>query len=290
MTSMQRLSRRSSSVAASGSALIALVAAGCASAPLDPMAPAPIEVPAYVQVPHPIGEDIGDIEGIFRDPRAPGPDEIAICDTKFRKLAAATRSREEILAGARELVRIEPVLQHWCFYGKMLELEGILRDPAGLIESRQRAVTDAYLYLTPVAKAFLTEYRDSRYWRIGLSRYRRLSELVFFRKVEPTPQTTSELVVASNPFAWMRPGDFSTLSVLRKYGVIDDSAAGTGAAAAPSVPPTAGDSAIPATSGESPSASSVEGTTYPAQESEIPEIPEVSGSGPGSSEGTPAQP
>jgi len=245
------------------------------------MAPAPIEAPAYVQVPHPLGENIGDIEAVFRDPKAPTADEISVCDTKFRKLAASTASRDEILTGARELVRIEPVKQHWCFYGKILELEMALRDPSGLIESRQRAVTQTYLYLIPVAKAFVTEYRDSRYWRISLARYRRISELVFFRKVEPTPQTTSELVTASNPFAWMRPGDFSSLSVLRKYGLLEDATAADPSPgepakvvpASPTPPPTASaDSLLVPAAESAPADQATEnpGEIYPANEPEIP--------------------
>jgi len=124
------------------------------------------------------------------------------------------------------------VTQHWCFYGKILELEQKLKEPERLLKGRQELVLDTFGYLTPVARAFHDEMNDSRYWRWAIQRYRWVSDRVFFQRVEPSAETTSVLVTAADPFAWVRPGASSGEGILQKYGLIPP---------APSVvlPPTA---------------------------------------------------
>ena len=124
----------------------------------------------------------------------------------------------ELIEGARELVRRDPVKYHWCFYGKILELENSLKSESYLDE-KQKSVLDVYGSLTPMGRAFMQEYHDSRYMRWGVKHYRQISEWVFYRKVELTPQATSELVEASNPFGLLRDA-VGMVPVLEKYNIV----------------------------------------------------------------------
>jgi hypothetical protein len=220
-----------------GMGVLLLSAAGCTTTLIESATPPPPKPPEWTSVPHPVGLDLGDIDAIFTvsdggTVKSPTRLELVDCDRPVRVLREKTLSKEELALGIRELVRTDPVGQHWCFYGKILTLEEQVKDPALLIRGRQEAVLSAYSYLAPVAKAFHVELNDSRYWRCAIQRYRLLSERVFFQKVEPTPETTSTLVTASNPFAWVRPGGDSDAGILKKYGIALPSAV------APPVTPT----------------------------------------------------
>jgi hypothetical protein len=140
------------------------------------------------------------------------------CDGDFKKLAALTPSHDEIKAGVRELVAADPVKYHWCFYSKVLELNGFLKNDTSYVDERQKRALDAYNFLVPVARGFMAEFQDSRYLRYSVTHYRRLSEWIFFRKLEMTPQATSELVDAANPFGLYR-APVETMSVLEKYSI-----------------------------------------------------------------------
>ena len=193
---------------------------GCSSAQVVKSPDAlPEEPPPLVQVPHPQGFDLGDVRAIFNEKGAPELETNKNCDTEYRKLLTLTQSREELKQGAREFVRNDPVKYHWCFYTKIIEMEaGLQKDT--YIEERQKRVLDTYDFLTPVAQAFQSDFHDSRYLRWAIQRYRRLSEWVFFRKVEISPQTTLEMSVIENPFAlWRQPTD-DHKPILEKYGFV----------------------------------------------------------------------
>ena len=203
---------------------LSLGIASCASAPLESAPPPPPKPPEWTAVPHPNGLDLGDIEAIFSSSsaaaaKAPTRQEVADCDRPFRSLKDKTISREELALGMRELVRTEPASQHSCFYGKLLELEQKLKQPSLVIRERQDLVLRYFEHLAPLSKAFHIELNDSRYWRMAIHRYRIMSERVFFQRVEPSPETTSVLVTATNPFSWVRPSADTDVAVLKKYGI-----------------------------------------------------------------------
>ena len=50
----------------------------------------------------------------------------------------------------------EPVKYHWCFYGKLLELEEKLKTEP-YVDVRQDRVLKTYQFLVPIAKAFAEE-------------------------------------------------------------------------------------------------------------------------------------
>jgi hypothetical protein len=193
---------------------------------------API-APAFLEVPHPQGYDLADIRAMFLDAKAPTADALKDCDQAYLKLAALTQSAEERALGAREFVKADPVTYHWCFYGKILELEDKIKSDA-YIDEKQGDVLKTYGFLVPVARGFLSEYKDSRYLRWAVKHYRVLSDVVFYRRLELTPEMTSEMVTATDPF----PADAipANQSVLSKYKI-------TPAESAPPVekllPPTA---------------------------------------------------
>ncbi len=198
--------------------ILATYGASCSSATVAPMPQLPPAPPGYVFVPHPDGPDLGDLMAIFAEKGAPSPDDIKTCDSEFAKLKTLTSSREEILQGAREFVRTDPVKYHWCFYSKVLNLEQDLMHDL-FLDQRQKAVVSAYAFLTPLARAFFIEYNDSRYLRVAVSRYRRLSEYVFYKRLEMSPALTAELSASTNPFGIERPNQKDFQGVLHKYGL-----------------------------------------------------------------------
>jgi len=192
---------------------------GCSTSQVAPLPELPPTPPDYVKVPHPEGLDIGDLVAIFTDSSAPSPDTLKTCDADFAKLRTMTNSTDELSQGAREFVRIEPVKYHWCFYGKLYQLEEQLAQDA-YIDEKQKHVLDAYIFLTPISRAFMAEYKDSRYLRWAAFRYRSLSEHVFYRKMDFTETANRELAGPVNPWGLVRPGDDTRYGVLEKYGLI----------------------------------------------------------------------
>jgi len=190
---------------------------GCSTTEVTPF-PVPTP-PVYTQVPHPVGMDLGDLSAIFGDEKAPQEKDFAKnCDVDFRKLEKLTKSRDEIFEGLRELVKQDPVTYHWCFYAKILELENDLK--AGVyVEERQKLILDAFSFLAPLARTYASEFHDSRYLRMAITRYQKWSEWIFYRKLELTPAGTSEIVKASNPFGLWRD-TLETVSVLEKYHIL----------------------------------------------------------------------
>jgi hypothetical protein len=179
----------------------------------------PPPAPPYVQVPHPQGTDIGDLMAIFVDSSAPDPQKLVGCGEDLFKLRKLTQSKDEFSRGVREMVQADPVKYHWCFYSKLLWLENQLKEDLYL-QDRQKHVLDTYAFLTPVARAFLNEFRDSRYLHWAVTRYRKLSEYVFYRRVELSPQATADLTASNAMYGMYRePGGDKTKSVLEKYGL-----------------------------------------------------------------------
>ena len=195
-----------------------ILAGGCSTTEL-PEAPPPPPIPPLLTLPQPAGSDLSDIRDLFFAKGAPTFESLKECDAPFRKLLAATSSREELAQGVRELVRHQPEKMHWCYYGQLLRLEIDLHGDL-YVDERQKRTLDTYEFVTPVARAFLTEFKDSRYLRTAVYRYRHLSEWVFFRRVDLTPKATSELVEASNPWGLLR-GTGDQAPILEKYNLLD---------------------------------------------------------------------
>jgi hypothetical protein len=176
-------------------------------------------VPVYIQAPHPEGYGIGELKAVMALRDAPVSSFAWSCDEAFARLSAATQSLEEIKQGARELVKAEPLHYHWCFYSKIASLhERLLADQ--FIDQKQKLVLETYAFLVPIARAFMAEFHDSRYLRWAVKNYRVMSEWVFYRKLELSPQLTSELVDVSNPFgAWKDITPADKESLISKYGL-----------------------------------------------------------------------
>jgi hypothetical protein len=228
-------------------ALAALLLAACSTiqsvqAPALPPAPAPV-----LDLPHPQGFGMNELKALFLDPKAPERSQIATCADTFLALSRRTELREEVRAGARELVLEKPVMHHWCFYSKLLELDEGLRK-AKLLDERQQLTLQTFSYAIATARAFQLEFRDSRYLRWAIQRYRALSPVVFQRRVELTPEATAELAVIENPFGIWKPIP-DRQSILQKYGLREEPARAAGSEPArmpASVPAPAPASAPPA--------------------------------------------
>lgn len=197
---------------------------GCSSPQVIAPLPTLPEVPKYVGVPHPAGLSLSDLRAIFLGAGAPSLESLKTCDAEYLSLKAKTEIPEELRQGARELVQLDPEKYHWCFYSKIIQLEDGLKGD-DYLDNRQKSVIDTYLFLTPIARAFLSEYQDTRYWRWAIARYRQLSEILFYRKVEPTQEVNADLAVSSkNPMAWMPKNNREPSSVLEKYGIVKSEA------------------------------------------------------------------
>ncbi len=190
---------------------------GCTTTTIAP-APAPTP-PAYTFVPHPQGMNTEDLSALFTDEKAPkDPEFVSGCDAEYRKLQGLTQSVEELAEGALELVKKDPVSYHWCFYGKILDLEKVLKSDA-FLDEKQKKILNIFDFLTPIAKSFSIAFHDNRYLLMAVRKYQKMSEWIFFRKVELTPAGTAELVQPTNPFGLWRDSGGS-FSVLEKYHLI----------------------------------------------------------------------
>lgn len=188
----------------------------CSTTEVAPVPPPKISPPEYVQVPHPAGFDVNDLAVIFQDPKALKMEAVQACDADFLKLSKLTQSQEELRQGARELIKSDPVLYHWCFYGKLLQLEEFLKT-AAYIDEKQKKVLETYSFIVPIARGFMNEFQDSRYLRWAIRDYRHLSEWVFFRKLDQTPAMSAELTEVTNPFGLWREPAAEGGSILEKY-------------------------------------------------------------------------
>jgi len=176
----------------------------------------PEKIP-ILNLPHPEGYSTRELEAIFLTARAPQRPDLAECDHDLLKLEKFTTAKDEIRQGARELVVEDPATHHWCFYERLLSLEEKLKTSGDILE-KQELTMAAFQYALPMARAFQSEFRDSRYLRWTIQRYRALSPSIFFRKVELTPDATQELAVLENPFSNWK-AEIPENSILAKYGL-----------------------------------------------------------------------
>jgi hypothetical protein len=196
---------------------------GCSTtSTLVPLSPAKnVELPAYAYLPHPGGYTSSDVRILFTDESAPKREALEKCDEDLRSLLSKIQSVEEQAIGVRELVSKNPAEYHWCFYSKVIELEdGLQKDE--FVDEKQKRIVSAYEFLTPIARAFMQEFQDSRYMRWAIRDYRRLSDLYFYRKLELSPQMSSELVDVEVPVqdgARSHASSLESRSVLEKYKI-----------------------------------------------------------------------
>lgn len=175
-----------------GLGAIALFGGGGCSAP--EVVPPP-EVPEYTRLPHPAGTSaLNEVRAIFREGSAPDPDDFSKdCDEEVKKVLHSNESKEQVRAGIDKLVKEDPIHYHWCFYAKILVLEQDLKK-LNYIDERQKRVLDTFEFLSPVARSFSSVFHDPRYLRSAVDRYRKISEWVFFRRLELTPQGTEDML------------------------------------------------------------------------------------------------
>jgi hypothetical protein len=199
---------------------------GCSSTTIVKETPVLPEVPDYVKVPHPVSFELSSLKAVFNHPLAP-QDVLGSfstqCDSEFQNLAKQTKNKEERSKAAEELVSVDPERMHWCFYAKISTLQDSLQSEITWTD-RQKKVFDTFEYVSPIANAFQSIYHDSRYLRWASQYYVKISEWVFFRKVQPIAEGTSELVNGSNPNnlePWIQTARNKEIgnSVFKKYGV-----------------------------------------------------------------------
>ncbi len=176
------------------------------------------EVPDYVGMAHPSGMDRADLQAIFLTESAPRPDALLQCDGNFQKLKKASNSFDEVQRGALEMVSADPVKYHWCFYYKMTELDSDLSQTV-LLKERQRIAIASYFFLAPIAKAFRQEFNDTRYLRWAMQNFQKMSEWLFYRRLDITPQAKNEWLSGLEGPISLTPKDFSGQSIMQKYSI-----------------------------------------------------------------------
>jgi hypothetical protein len=211
--------------------------------PIDP--PRDAKVPPYAFLPHPPGQTIGDVKFLFTAKNAPSQASIYGCDAPLRAVIEQSSSKEEVDKAALELVKKDPVTYHWCFYGKILSMDSGLETEDKYVDQKQKRVLSTYEFLAPIARAFMAEYHDSRYLRWAIQDYRRLSEIVFFRRLDIAPETSVDIIDAEHPYTGLTPYEMQgaeARSVVEKYYKGDRSPAST---ASPSPLPSVSPEPIP---------------------------------------------
>lgn len=215
------------------SAMLLALLASCSNLQVVDAPALPPKMAPALDLPHPMGFGVQELKGLFLSAGAPERSSLANCSADLERLLAKTQLREEIRDGARELVAENPSRMHWCFYERLLSLEDGLRLPTDL-QTRQTLSLNTYRLAVPLARAFQLEFKDSRYLRWAIQRYRAFSPSIFYRKVELTPDATLEMAVLENTFgAWK--AEPSTQTVLKKYGIRTPKASVTEPAPEPTV-------------------------------------------------------
>jgi len=172
-----------------------------------------------LDLPHPVGMDYADLREIFFSPSAPKVADLKSCDKEVNQLIELTLAKAEFEKGVRELVKASPQLYHWCFYGKLM---GLVQDLRGdqYIDQKQKLTVSTFQVLVPVARAMLEELQDSRYLRWAVRSYQRMSEWVFYRRLELSPLGTSEMIGLGSDYVTERRDKVSGEdSVLTRYGI-----------------------------------------------------------------------
>ena len=188
-------------------------------------APIPIEapvVPLNLRSPQPKSLESADLRAIFKSTDAPDSEKLKDCDADFKTLKERVEANDEFVQGVKELIASDPIKYHWCFYSKLLSLNEALQESKD-IHDRQSTVIRVYLFLAPVARAFYSEFSDSRYLRRAIFKYRTLSETVFYHKVEAYSNSGVPIAGVFNRqpanTAPTNPG-VTPPTVLSKYGLI----------------------------------------------------------------------
>lgn len=184
------------------------------------------EVPEYVKVPHPVNFELASLRAIFFNPLAPKDVQAEFsenCDQDFQKLAEASNSLQERKDAAIEMVSVDPERMHWCFYAKISKLQDTLQSDTTW-NQRQKKVLRTFVFLSPLANAFLEVYHDSRYLRWATQYYSKISEWVFFRKVTPSPDSSLAVISGANdgrlePWIPVESKVSKRDSVFSKYGI-----------------------------------------------------------------------
>jgi hypothetical protein len=177
---------------------------GCSSVPfseppetMDSVAPPSDSIPEPVTLalPHPEDASISSLESLFAAKSSPLWDTaVALqCEQPIEALRQRAGSHGELESGMSEFIRKDPVMYHWCFYGKLLDLERSLSKEVFILE-KQALVLKTFKLIAPISRAFMRETTDARYYRYSIRRYQELTERVFFRKLEVLPEVTERLV------------------------------------------------------------------------------------------------
>ncbi len=184
-------------------AILLSLSSGCATSgpPVEAAEPPDIvdarnRTPEWTTLPHPNSSAVASIEQILQDRvwtsiRPEGFEEK--CDQAIIELRTHSSNEAEFKIGLRELINKHTTYYHYCFYEKLDALEKRLKTE-DYVEDRQATVLKTFRTLTPLARAFLDNWRESRYLRIASERYQKLSPRIFFRTVEPNAENTRELV------------------------------------------------------------------------------------------------
>lgn len=199
-----------------------LVVGGCSKAEKADPLPLP-EVPEYTRLTHPHGVLMSDLRAWEATLPLGRFDELKDCDAPYQVLLEKSGSKEEIARGVLELLDQDATKYHQCFYLKLNEITREVDSSEKTIQERQKQVIRTYAFLSALGRGFQDRFKDTRYRRWAMSSYKKHSERVFFRRLETTPEATSEMVSDSdaNGFTYYLPERQPQTQVLEKYGLVE---------------------------------------------------------------------
>ncbi len=147
---------------------------------------------AVTPITHPDGFSPGEILELFTQEGAPAFSEYASCAEKLFQAVAPqgfATAQERLRAGQR-IVKERRVDAHWCFYVQLAEWIAAAEPGEQELLKRRSALMDTFSMLSPLAKAFFTEYRDPNYILAAGQQFQRLSATEYRILLEYAPEFT----------------------------------------------------------------------------------------------------
>jgi hypothetical protein len=148
--------------------------------------------PVDVPIGHPTGFSAGEILEVFTQDGAPSFVEYEGCETKLFKSVAphGFATAQERLRAAQRIVKERRVDAHWCFYVRLAEFITAPEPGEQELLERRSGLIDTFSMLSPLAKAFFTEYMDPNYILAAGQQFQKLSAREYRILLEYAPEFT----------------------------------------------------------------------------------------------------
>jgi hypothetical protein len=150
----------------------------------------------YMTLPHPIDYRTPSVEALFTNVDPKRDEAIKRCSQVVDQIQTQVVSMEEQKQTLKEWLRKDPSSCHWYFYSSFKQVEQALAQKE-YIDEKQKITLEAYSRIVAIAQAFHEEYTDPRYLYFASVNYQRVSQMVFYRKLDLAPETTLQMTAYS---------------------------------------------------------------------------------------------